>query len=1099
VSFPMVYLRRRRVRSEQRGKTNLPQVLFAFVGLGFFGIVSLIGVGIFGSVAFALSVYESYAAQLPDPSAMSQQANQQFKTTKIYDRTGTVVLYELFDPQGGNRTIVPLSRIPKNLINATVALEDKTFWTNEGIDYLGMARGLLNTLQGKQLQGGSTLTQQLVKEYILPQRITQRTNIDDKIKEIIFAREITNKYSKQQILEWFFNATYYGNLAYGVDAAAEAYFGKHVQDLDLSEAATLAAIPQYPALNPIDNPDDARRRRDIVLDQMTIQTNPATGKPYITSQQAQAAKDEKIVVVQKRFDIKAPHFVFYVRKYLEDRYGPDVVNKGGLKVITTLDYGMQQAAEEIARNQVAQLTKEKRNVTNASVVIIRPSTGEIMAMVGSVDYFDTAIDGQVNIATASRQPGSSFKLFNYMTAFSKGTESGQILTPATVVYDVRTSFDDPPNPPYVPEDYDRKYHGPVRLRVALASSFNIPAVKVLSMVGVRNALDMAHKMGITTLNDEHYGLALTLGAGDVKLLDMTYAYSLVANGGVMAGQPVPPDQQKDGYRMVDPVSVLKVMDADGNTLEEYNKPTLVPIVTPQQAYLMTNILSDNNARAPAFGVNSVLKLTRPAAVKTGTTSSWRDNWTLGYTPDYAVGVWVGNSDNSEMEHISGVTGAGPIWHDVMERIHQNVPVHPFVEPPGMDHVDVCATSGLLPTPECPQVVKELFIKGTEPTQHDNIWQAFRIFAPNGKLATAFDPPDQVKTQVLPVYPPEAQDWVKENNIPQPPTEFDTTYAASTAGGDLALLSPAPYSYVHGAINVVGNAKIPDLKEWQVAVGQGLDPTQWLTIGNGSSPVDNAPLATWNTTDDGLYTVQLTGVDHGGTPHTSTAQVTVDNKPPTVDIINPWDDKQYLMEDDEWVSIDADAHDNLSMGHVDFYLDNYKIGSSEVAPFSLKWNISMTDSLSSTLESSETIDYTYTVTDDQGNPITSTVSAPVTRTLSTPSAKTKDRVYVTFPNGFGAIRDSGGYTETHTIKVKAFDAAGNSTESKSVRFLVSHRPPRPVAGVGMSLAETINKLFLFPLENVSWLNEDWPGTPSSQWTSSSSPIQMTHGSGQIGVN
>ena len=964
MSFPLVYMRRRRARLEQRGKTNLPQVILGLLGVSLFGVVSLFVVVILGTFATAFSTYESYAAQLPDPSAVSQEASQQFKTTKIYDRTGTIVLYELFDPQGGNRTTVPLSRIPKDMINATVALEDKSFWTNEGIDYLGMARGLLNTLQGKQLQGGSTLTQQLVKEYIFPQRFTQRTNIDDKIREIIFAREITSKYSKQQILEWFLNATYYGNLAYGVDAASEAYFGKHVQDLDLSEAATLAAIPQYPALNPIDNPDDARRRRDIVLDQLFNQG-------YITEKQDNAAKNEKIVVVQKKFDIQAPHFVFYVRKYLEDRYGPDVVNKGGLKVITTLDYGMQQAAEEIARNQVAQLTKDKRNVTNASIVIIRPGTGEIMGMVGSVDYFNREIDGQVNIATSSRQPGSSFKIFNYMTAFSKGAQNGQMLTPASVVYDVRSSFDDPPNPPYVPENYDRKYHGPVRLRIALGSSFNIPAVKVLNLVGVRNALDMAHAMGITTLNNEHYGLALTLGGGEVELLDMTYAYSVLANGGVMAGQQVPADQQKDGYRSLDPVSVLKVIDASGNTLEEYNKPSFNPIVTPQQAFLLTDILSDNNARAPAFGVNSVLKLTRPAAVKTGTTSSWRDNWTLGYTPDYAVGVWVGNSDNSEMEHISGVTGAGPIWHDVMERIHQNLPVHPFVEPPGLVHVDVCATSGLLPTPECPSVVKELFIKGTEPTQHDNIWQSYRIFAPNGKLATAFDPPDQVKTEVFPAYPPEAQDWVKANNIPQPPTDFDTTYAASTAGGDLALLSPVPYSYVHGAINVMGNAKIPDLKEWQVAVGQGLDPTHWLTIGNGTSPVDNGTLAAWNTTDDGLYTIQLTGVDHGGTPHTSTAQVTVDNKPPTVDIINPWDDKQYLMEDDEWVSIDADARDNLSMGHVDFYLDNYVIGSSKVAPFSLKWNISMTDALSATLQTSTTISYTFTITDDQGQPITST--------------------------------------------------------------------------------------------------------------------------------
>lgn len=1094
----LVYQRRRRARLDQRGKTNLPQLILGLVSVGFLGAIGLVVAVVIGAVASVVGVYESYASQMPDPNALSLVTSQQFKTTSIYDRTGTVLLYQLFDPQGGDRTNVSLSRVPKDLVNATVSLEDRTFWTNEGVDYLGLGRAFLSTVQGGLTQGASTLTQQFVKKVllvdprtgaVLREQSDARFNVDLKLKEMTWARELTSRYSKQQILEWYLNTVYYGNFAYGVEAAAQSYFGKHVQELDLSQAATLAAIPQFPALNPIDNPDDARTRRDITLDRMVV-------NGYITQKQANAAKQEKIQVVQRKFDIKAPHFVFYIRKYLEDRYGPDVVNKGGLKVITTLDYGVQQAAEEIARNQVAALTTEKRNVSNASVVVIRPGTGEIIAMVGSVDYFNRDIDGQVNIATSSRQPGSSFKVFNYLTAFSKGAENGQVLTPASVVYDVRSSFDDPPNPPYVPENYDRKYHGPVRLRVALGSSFNIPAVKVLNMVGVRNALDMAHDMGITTLNNEHYGLALTLGGGEVTLLDMTYAYSVLANGGVMAGKGVPPEQQKDGYRTLDPVGVLKVTDASGNVLEEYNKPQLIPIVSPQQAFLLTDILSDNNARAPAFGVNSVLKLTRPAAVKTGTTSSWRDNWTLGYTPDYAVGVWVGNSDNSEMEHISGVTGAGPIWHDVMERIHQNLPVHPFVEPPGMAHVAVCATSGMLPTPECPQVVKELFIKGTEPKQQDNIWQAFRIFAPNGKLATAFDPPDQIKTTVFPVYPPEAQDWVKENNVPQAPTEFDTTFAASTSGGDLAILSPVPYSYVHAAINVVGNAKIPDLKEWQVAVGQGLDPTQWLTIGNGNSPVDNGTLATWTTSTDGLYTVQLTAVDNGGNPHTSTAQVTVDNKPPTVDILNPWDDKQYLMEDDEWVSIDADARDNLSMGHVDFYLDNYIIGSSKVAPFSLKWNISMTDALSTTLksatpQSSTVISYTFSISDDQNQPITSTVGTPVTIE--------KDRQFVSFPNGFSAIYDSGGYTETHQIKVKAYDAAGNSTESKSVRFLVSHRPPKAPVAIEIIGAGPLRGLPSLILNQVAWLKREWSDELSSNWTSSSSPTLLLYLSGQSGVN
>ncbi|MGB8646498.1 MAG: transglycosylase domain-containing protein [Anaerolineae bacterium] len=1023
-----IYLRRRRIRTEKHNKTNLPQFIFGFFGLSFFGALAVVVASILGAVALGFSYYNSVAAQL-DIGALNRQTSQQFKTTKIYDRTGQTVLYELIDPNGGDRTIVPLARMPDTMKNATIALEDKTFWTNEGVDYVGLGRAALNMLRNQPLQGASTLTQQLVKKVLIPQRETDsRTNVDLKLKEIIWARELTNHYSKQQILEWYLNTVYYGNFAYGVEAASEAYFGKHVSEIDISEAATLAAIPEYPALNPIDNPDLAKQRRDITLDRMVIEG-------YITDRQAQQAKNEKIVIVQKQFDIKAPHFVFYVRKYLEDKYGPDIVNKGGLKVYTTLDYDMQQTAEQIARDQVTNLTKDKRNVTNASVVVIRPGTGEIMAMVGSVDYFNRAIDGQVNIATSARQPGSSFKMFSYLTAFSKGGLDGQPISPGTAVYDVRTAFDDPPNPPYVPENYDRKYHGPVRLRVALASSFNIPAVKVLNAAGIRNTLDMAHALGITTLNNDHYGLALTLGGGEVYLLDMTYAYSVLANGGIMAGQPVLPAQYQTGMRKLNPVSVLKVVDADGKTLEEYTKPQVDQIVTPQQSYLITDVLSDNNARAPGFGVNSVLKLTRPAAVKTGTTSAWRDNWTIGYTPDYAVGVWVGNSDNSEMEHISGITGAAPIWHDLMEHIHQNVPVHPFVEPPGMSHVDVCATSGLLPTPECPQVVKELFIKGKEPKQRDNIWQTFRIFRPNGKLATAFDPPDQVDTKVFPVYPPEAQDWVKQTNQPQAPTDFDTTYAASTAGGDLAILSPAPYSYIHGAVNIVGNAKISDLKEWQVAVGAGLDPTQWQSIGGGSGPVDNGTLATWNTTDNGLYTIQLTAVDHGGGPHTSTAQVTMDNKPPTVSLINPWDDKQYLLEDDEWVSIDADARDNLSMGKVDFFLDQLQIGTSKVAPFSFKWNITMSDPLSATLSSAATIPYTYASTDDQSKTITTTVSTPVTRKGA--------RAIVTFPNGFGAIRDTGGYTETHTVMVKAYDAAGNMTASKAVRFLVSHRPPKNI--------------------------------------------------------
>lgn len=1038
-----IYNRRRQARHEKKhGGSWIPKILLGAFALVLFGSLGAVLLTVAFSAITVMNVYGEYAKNLPEPEKVSQQAATQFKTTKIYDRTGKVLLYELFDPTGGNRTNVALDKISPNLINATIALEDKTFWTNEGVDYTGMVRAVYNMLRGQPLQGASTLTQQLVKKVIIPERETKsRTNVELKIQETIMAREISQKYSKQQILEWYLNTIYYGNFAYGIEAASEAYFGKHAKDLTLNEAATLAAIPQYPALNPLDNPEIAKERRDIALDRMVAEG-------YITERQAEDAKKQDIQVFQKRFDIKAPHFVFYVRRYLEDKYGPDAVNKGGWTVITSLDYDIQSKAEEIARNQIAKLTEEKRNVTNASVVVMKPTTGEISAMVGSVDYFDRDIDGQVNIAVSDRQPGSSFKLFSYLQAFEAGAADGTKLSPASVVYDVRTAFEDPPNPPYVPENYDRKYHGPVRLRTALASSYNIPAVKVLDMVGIKNVLNLAHRMGITTL-DKNYGLALTLGGGEVKLLDQTYAYSVVANGGVMAGQPVPPEEQREGFRKLNPVSVLKVTDTDGKVLEEYKQPGTERVVSEQAAYLITDVLSDNNARAPAFGLNSVLKMSRPAAVKTGTTSSWRDNWTLGYTPDYVTGVWVGNADNSEMEHISGITGAAPIWHDVMEYIHRNLPVTEFVEPPDITRIPVCLASGLLPTKECPQVVREVFKKGNEPTQPDNIWKPFRIFVPNGKLATAFNPPDQVTTVVYPIYPPQAADWVKENSIPQPPTEFDTTYASSAANGDLAIFSPANYSSVKGAVEVRGNAKMGDMREWRLNVGAGLDPAEWLTIGQGGGGIDNGVLATWQTGESGLYTLQLVGIQNDGTTQTATAQVTVDNEAPRVEIINPWDDKQYLMEDDEWVSVDADAVDNLSMGYVDFWVDDSYLGRTQVSPFTFKWNITMHDALTPTLKAAlalpvdsptlPVISYQATTRklEDDGTTINT-----ITETLAATMTKKADRVVAVFPNGFGMIMDSGGYTETHQVKVKAYDVAGNFIESASVRFLVSHKPKPP---------------------------------------------------------
>ena len=1031
-----IYLRRRRGRINARRSGPLfIRLTLGSVALIAGLILTTIGVG----AASVVTVYNYYAKDLPAPGEIVKQTSQNFKTTRIYDRTGSVLLYEILDPLGGDRTVVPLDRIPQNLKNATVAIEDRNFWNNPGFDWYGMGRAAWMTLRREQIQGASTITQQLVKNVLIPpnERFVRDpysfATYNRKIKEIILSIEISKRYSKNEILAWYLNDNYYGNVAYGVEAAAQAYFGKHVQDLDLAESATLAPIPQNFVLNPIDAPEEAIKRRNLVLDQMYLQG-------YITLEETLAAKNVKLRVAPKRFDIRAPHFVFYVRRLIEDKYGPEMLYRGGLSIITSLDYNIQQIAEQAARDQIAKLQADKRNVNDASVVVIRPTTGEIVGMVGSVDYFNRDIDGQVNVAISPRQPGSTFKIFNYLTAFAQG------YTTASVLMDVRTVFDDPPNPPYVPENYDRKYHGPVRLRTALASSFNIPAVKLIQLTGPKNVVNTAHRLGINTLNREKYGLALTLGGGETTLLDMTYADAVLANKGTMAGTPVDPENVKPGFRTLDPAAILRVTDSNNKVLYEFTQPQTQQIVTPQLAFLMSDILSDNVARTPGFGSNSVLKTSRPAAVKTGTTSDWRDNWTVGYTPDYSVGVWVGNADNAEMEHISGVTGAAPIWRDVIDKIHATLPVKPFVEPPGMTRVEVCATSGLLPTPYCPERVKELFIAGTEPKTFDNIWQAFRIHKTTGKLATVYDPPDQVAEKVFPIYPPEAADWVRENNIPQPPSEYNTTNRGSAQGGDIAITAPASYSAVKGVVTIVGNVRIDNLDVYRLAYGKGLDPTQWTQIGGDHRErIDNSTLENWDVSAlDGLYTLQLTAVDKSGRPQQSAIQVVVDNKPPTIKIINPKDGDIYTPEKDEWVSIGIDAVDNASMGRVEFFVDEMFVGASTVAPFNKKWTIKMSDTLTRTLAASVAISPTrpITITRTYPNPENVTVTEQIIGQVARVTT-TVPSVTAVFTTGMIIVSNTlvppntAGFVESHIIRATAVDAAGNRADSAPLTIFIQH--------------------------------------------------------------
>ena len=606
-------------------------------------------------------------------------------STRILDRNGKV-LFEVVGP-GGRRVTVPLNHIPPALRQATIAAEDASFYHNPGIDVGGIVRSLLlDARLQAPAYGGSTITQQLVRTILLnPSERDQRT-LSRKLHEASLALQLSMRQSKDDVLALYLNNVYYGNLAYGVEAAAEAYFARPVSTLDLAQCALLAGIPRSPtAYNPLLSPDAAKARRGDVL--RLMQKN-----GYITVAQERQAEEEPLSLAATGSGLQAPHFVYYVVSQIEQKYGRDALEQGGLQVTTSLDLNLQKQAESIVQQHVAALGKNN-NVHDGALVAIDPGTGQILAMVGSADFSNQSIAGAVNVALAPRQPGSAIKPFTYAAAFARD------YTPATVVDDAPTAFKTKEGLPYEPQNYDLLFHGPVTLRTALANSYNVPAVKVLAHVGTAAMLDVAHAAGITTMNDVHrYGLALTLGGGEVRLLDLTDAYATFATGGLQH----------------DPVSILRVTNGSGSVLYQWQPTGGRRAISPQVSFLITSILSDNLARMPEFGDNSPLLLDRPAAAKTGTTTDFHDNWTVGYTPDLTVGVWVGNADNTAMRDVSGISGAAPIWHDFMEMALRSVPARVFVVPPGIVHETICPTSGLPPAGSCTDRRDEVFIAGTQP-------------------------------------------------------------------------------------------------------------------------------------------------------------------------------------------------------------------------------------------------------------------------------------------------------------------------------------------------------------------------------------------------
>ncbi len=584
------------------------------------------------------------ASDMPSPSNLRTLPTP--TTTEFYDRNG-VLLYRFYE--GKNRTPVKLSDLPPYLIQASIAMEDKNFYHHPGVDITGIARAAIVFLQNNEIQGGSTITQQLIKNTLL----TPERTIERKTKEIILAFWTERIFTKNEILEMYFNEVPFGGTAWGIAAASQTYFNKPVSDLTLAEAAYLAGLPASPTTySPYGtNPDLAKSRQRLVLQRMVEEG-------YITQSEADDAYNQKLTIHEPLNEIHAPHFVMYLRNQLTEKYGGRFVSQGGLKIYTTLDLNLQNKAEEIVSSEVDKI--KNLLVTNGAAMVTDARNGQILAMVGSKNYWETE-SGKFNVTTALRQPGSSIKPITYVSAFELGYSPGNIILDTPVTY---KNFWET----YKPVNYDGRFHGAVTLRTALGSSYNIPAVKILNVIGIQEFINTANNLGITTLDKpERYGLSLTLGGGEIKLIDMMSVYGVFSQNGKK--------HQVKG--------VLKITDSKGTLIEDNSQDLGVDVLQPAAAYMINDILSDNRARTPAFGTDSLLNIPgKTVAVKTGTTDSKRDNWTIGYSPEYVVGVWVGNNNNNPMHPSlsSGVTGAAPIWNKIMTEVLKDRPNLAFEKP-----------------------------------------------------------------------------------------------------------------------------------------------------------------------------------------------------------------------------------------------------------------------------------------------------------------------------------------------------------------------------------------------------------------------------------
>lgn len=783
-------------------------------------------------LAGSFFLYRWIFAGLPPLANLS--AGMTIPSTRLYDRNG-VLLYDAAAPQSGRNAPLPFAELPTHCVQALVATEDANYWSHGGIDLVGVVRAIwINLRGGEVIAGGSTITQQTARLLLLDPLGANERTIQRKLKEMVLALQLSATFSKEDVLALYANQVYFGNLAYGLEAAAQAYFQKSARGLSLAECSFLAGIVQNASVyDPLTRLDAARDRQRVVLDLMVQHGS-------LTATEAAIAFADDLQIASTPYTIRAPHAVMTALQQLERDYPTELLTQG-LEVTLTVDVNWTDNARRVVQNQLARINhptigdRPPANANNAALIALNPHTGEILTMLGSPDYFDAQIDGALNATLAYRQPGSTLKPFTYALAMLPDQDTPY--TAATMLLDVQTPFITRRLESYSPGNYGLVEHGPVSLREALASSYNIPAVLALEHVGLDAFVQWMDNVGLHNLaRNTDADLSITLGGGEVRLLDLAQAYSVFANG---------------GYPLA-PVLIQRVTTHDGQVLYDYHPPLLTqPILDARVAFLITDILSDNAARTPAFGVNNALNIGRPSAAKTGTTTDYRDNWVMGYTPDLVVGVWVGNADNAPMVDITGVTGAGPIYNTFIRNVLTGTPARPFVRPEGIVQAVVCVPSGLLPTPACPLRRSELFIDGTVPTLPDNFYHTLMLDKRSGMLADDSTPVAARLTQTFLILPQEARAWSIAQGIAQPPTQGAPM---PDADQPLRFLDPDPYT-IYALSDMIPSAT--QRLRLAVAPPPGTQTVTFRLNDAVIGSVDAAPWALWWQLREGSYALTAT--------------------------------------------------------------------------------------------------------------------------------------------------------------------------------------------------------------------------------------------------